>query len=217
MLRDLADVTDEERPRYLRLLSIVIQFNMVAWAIKVMMPNTRFPSFLALVQFIQSLTMPDFPPFTHVYCFDTFATVLYDVTKKVTYDDWLTGKLFYIIYDFYLGVNHFAHLDTHVRFLSGPPLWKIVEILLDVKRVGTEGERPQATLDHLIEPVLRHSINFDKYCVGCTPDGASSNQGKDNGVLAEMALRIPHGHYQICFAHEFAYIIHVHISNLSPV
>jgi hypothetical protein len=108
---DLSKLHGEERERYLLLLSVVVQFNEIAWMMKVGMPKSLFPSRLAMTHFLLRLTIPDFPHFHFTSCADVFLRILYNVTRKCLYDDWIFTTLFNLCFNMYMITNH-------VRFFS---------------------------------------------------------------------------------------------------
>jgi hypothetical protein len=175
---------------------------MAAFMSKEGMPKKKFRAWLALEQFNLRLLYPEFPDFHFIYCIDTFQRILYDITKKLVYQDWITTRLFHLTFDTYTSTNKRTQLAACVRFLS-PIDWSPREILLSVIQLGATGENAEVILDDLAQMLVAHGIPLD-WLVGVTADGSKVNHGKLAGVIKRLAQKIEHLHSQICAAHSFA-------------
>jgi hypothetical protein len=188
----------EERERYLLLLQVTIEFNLVAWMTKVNMPRSLFPSLLALQQFIIRLFIPDFPPFHFVYRAKLFQKILYDVTQKCIRDDWIATRLFGMCFDLYTGVNKRVTLAAHVRFFS--PEWMLREVLLSTVQLEEGKEDAKTIVEQLLRMISNHGIDIN-WLVSITADGASVNTGLDGGVLAYICAKV-NARAGVCYAHK---------------
>jgi hypothetical protein len=98
---DVGKLTEKEKERYFLLLQTAIQFNWVGFMSKEGMPKAKFLRLLAVEQNNLRLLDPSFPDFHFPYIVDTFQRILYTVNKKLVYQDWITTRLFSLVFDTY--------------------------------------------------------------------------------------------------------------------